>query len=48
MPESTRTVNARNSKEETYQTNGVHPDTTGYYQIADAAYRDLINKLQAS
>lgn len=48
MPESTRTVNARNSKEETYQTNGVHPDTAGYYQIADAAYRDLINKLQAS
>lgn len=48
MPESTRAVNARNSKEETYQTNGVHPDTTGYYQIADAAYRDLINKLQPS
>ena len=48
MPESTRTVNVRNSKEETYQTNGVHPATTGYYQIADAAYRDLTNKLQSS
>ena len=48
MSESTRPVNVRNSKEETYQTNGVHPATTGYYQIADAAYRDLINKLQSS
>ena len=48
MSESTRSVNVRNSKEETYQTNGVHPATTGYYQIADAAYRDLINKLQSS
>ena len=45
MPESIRTVNVRNSKEETYQTNGVHPATAGYHQIADAAYRDLVNKL---
>lgn len=46
MPESTRAVNVRNSREEKYQTNGVHPTSAGYYQIADAVYRDLINKLQ--
>lgn len=47
MPESTRTVNVRNPKPETYQANGVHPETPGYMQIADAVYRDLTHKLQS-
>lgn len=46
MPIATRTVNARNSKTETYQSNGVHPAYEGYLQIADACYRDFIHKLQ--
>ena len=45
MPSGTRSVNVRNSKTETYGTNGVHPDATGYYQIADAIYRNMNNKL---
>ena len=47
MPTRTRTVNVRSSTNETYQSNGVHPLTAGYYQIADACYRDFIHKLQA-
>jgi len=39
MMEWTRPVNARNSKTETYQSNGVHPAQSGSFQIADAAYR---------
>lgn len=46
MQTNTRAVNARNAKTETYQTNGVHPDASGYLQIADAVYRDLTHKLQ--
>lgn len=46
MPAGTRTVNVRNSTTETYQTNAVHPAINGYYQIADACYRDFIHKLQ--
>ena len=45
MPSGTRSVNVRNSKTETYGTNGVHPDAAGYYQIADAIYRNMNNKL---
>jgi lysophospholipase L1-like esterase len=44
---ATRTVNARNSETETYQSNGVHPAKAGYMQIADAVYRDLTHKLQS-
>ena len=47
MFESTRPVNVRNAKTETYQTNGVHPAPSGYYQIADAAYRDFVHKLNS-
>lgn len=39
MQTSTRNVNMRNSTTETYQSNGVHPATSGYMQIADACYR---------
>ena len=41
MITGTRQVNVRNTKTETYQTNGVHPDTSGYNQIADAVFRYL-------
>jgi hypothetical protein len=46
MQTSTRTVNVRNSTTETYQSNGIHPATSGYYQIADACYRDFVHKIQ--
>lgn len=42
MPQSTAAVNSRNSTTEIRGTNGIHPATEGYYQIADAAYRDFI------
>lgn len=45
MQTSTRKVNARNSKEEVYGINGVHPANEGYMQIADAVYRNLNNNL---
>lgn len=45
MQTGTRQVNTRNSTTETYQTNGVHPATSGYLQIADAAYRDITARL---
>lgn len=46
MITGTRKVNTRNTTTETYQTNGVHPATSGYYQIADACYRDFMHRLQ--
>ena len=45
MQTGTRQVNIRNSKTEVYGTNGVHPATEGYLQIADAVYRNLSHKL---
>ena len=35
-------VNTRNSKKERRDTNGVHPSTEGYYQIADVVYRNFV------
>jgi len=35
-------VNTRNSATEARGSNGVHPDTTGYLQIADAVWRDFV------
>jgi len=35
-------VNSRNSTTEVRGTNGIHPATSGYYQIADAVYRDFV------
>lgn len=46
MMTGTRQVNTRNSTTETYQKNGVHPAVSGYYQIADACYRDFMHRLQ--
>lgn len=42
---ATRPVNIRNENTEVYQSNGVHPATTGSKQIADAAYRDFVSRL---
>lgn len=47
MPTLERTVNMRSTMKERYQSNGVHPATDGYYQIADACYRDFIHNLQS-
>ena len=46
MQTDTRFVNVRNSATEVYQSNGVHPATSGYNQIADAVYRDITAQLQ--
>lgn len=35
-------VNIRNTKTEVRGTNGVHPAINGYYQIADAVYRNFV------
>ena len=45
MSVSTRPVNVRNSQTEEYQSNGVHPATSGFMQIADAVYRDITARL---
>lgn len=42
MPTSATPVNSRNATTELLGTNEVHPATSGYYQIADVAYRDFI------
>ena len=39
MPEADANVNLRSAKTEKRGTNGVHPNTEGYYQIADVAFR---------
>ena len=43
FPTSTKPVNTRMSKEETYGTNGVHPTLQGYQMIADSIYRCFVN-----
>lgn len=42
MPTSATAVNTRNATTELRGSNGVHPDTSGYYQIGDVVYRDII------
>lgn len=37
-------VNSRSAKTEKVGTNGVHPSTEGYYQIADVVYRNVIKE----
>ena len=46
MPTTTKKVNTRNPATEVIQNNGVHPSTYGFYQIADACYRDFTHRLQ--
>lgn len=45
---STKIVNTRSSTTEIFGTNGVHPATAGYYQIADAVFRDFIRTFCSS
>jgi hypothetical protein len=42
MPSTAKAVNARSATTESVGSNSVHPDTGGYYQIADAVYRDIV------
>lgn len=42
MPESDAKVNVRSSKTEKRGTNGVHPNTDGYYQIGDVVFRCVV------
>ena len=42
MPETEVQVNTRNAKTEYLGTNGVHPATSGYYQIADVMWRNIV------
>ncbi len=44
MPRASTPVNTRNATTELLGNNGVHPDTSGYYQIADAVYYDYGKK----
>lgn len=46
MQTVTTNVNTRNATTMTMQSNGVHPAESGYYQIADACYRDFVHKIQ--
>jgi hypothetical protein len=48
MSQSLTPVNTRNATTENRGTNGVHPATQGYYQIADAVYREFIAWLSSS
>jgi hypothetical protein len=41
-PMADTSVNSRNATKEKLGDNGVHPTTEGYYQIADAAFRDAV------
>lgn len=43
MPTIEKPVNNRNEETEIIGSNGVHPTTNGYYQIADAVYRSFYN-----
>ena len=40
-PTTNMNVNVRSSVTEAIQSNGIHPNTTGQYQIADAVYRRI-------
>ena len=42
MPEREVPVNSRSTKTERRGTNGVHPSPAGYYQIADAVFRNVV------
>ncbi len=44
MPHAHKCVNTRSSETEIVGTNGVHPMVEGYYQIADAVYRNMVKE----
>ena len=43
MPQADTAVNSRSATTEKRGNNGVHPATEGYYQIADAVFREFVN-----
>lgn len=45
MPAMSINVNIRSSEQVTVQSNGVHPATSGYLQIADAVLRNICSRL---
>lgn len=45
MPYIAKCVNTRSTNTEHVGNNGVHPMTQGYYQIADAVYRNMIARI---
>lgn len=44
MPQVAHAVNTRNTETEMRGTNGVHPTTSGYYQIGDIVYRNVVKE----
>lgn len=46
MPCTSKAVNTRSTATEHIGTNGVHPGTQGYYQIADAAFRNMCARIK--
>lgn len=47
MPDKNKPANNRTDATEVVGTNGLHPSTSGYYQIADAIYRALCHDIAA-
>ena len=45
MPQTNKQVNTRSTLTESVGTNGVHPSETGYLQIGDAAYRNMVARI---
>ena len=45
MPTKNKPANNRTDETEVIGTNGLHPSTAGYYQIADAIYRSLCHDI---
>ena len=43
-PGASKAVNTRSATTETIGSDGIHPDTEGYYQLADAVYRHVMAK----
>ena len=44
MPQAPHAVNTRNTETEMRGTNGVHPAESGYYQIGDIVYRNVVKE----
>ena len=44
MPKAEHAVNTRNTDTEMRGINGVHPATSGHYQIADVVYRSIVKE----
>ena len=44
MPSASKSVNTRSKVTELVGTNGLHPLSEGYLQVADAVYRNVIKE----